>query len=324
MSEEKPVSPIKPRVSRSLFAPIVLIAAGVFFLLDNLGVIGGLDWRTALAYWPLALIFLGVNVLVTQLRPPAGSVLSALVAVVAVAVFGFVLLRGAPTAGPFRGLGLPAPSELRAESFSLTPGAAQTAAVTLHLGNLPTDIAANDGADLVAGTIWTRTGVDMTPRSTADDHVAVTIGELPGGMVFDPRTWVDAGQRWQISLTPDLPLELTIDGGNGATTADLAGLALSELTLDAGNGRTTASLPAGRYTVRVDGGNGGISVTLPAGVAARVEYDEGNGSVSVGDHFARISGDGDEGVYETDDYATAEERVLFIVDSGNGSVRIGQ
>ena len=94
MSEEKTIPAAKPRSSRSLFSPIVLIAAGVFFLLDNLGVTGGLDWRTALAYWPLALIFIGVNVLVVQIRPPIGSLLSALVAVVAVAIFGFVLLRG--------------------------------------------------------------------------------------------------------------------------------------------------------------------------------------------------------------------------------------
>lgn len=321
MADEKPIPTTRPRASRSLFAPIVLIAAGVLFLLDNLGVTGGLDWQTALAYWPLALIFLGLNVLVVQIRPPIGTLLSGLVAVAAVAVFGWVLLRGATTAGPLRGLGLPAPRELREESFTLTPGTAQTAAVTLHLGNLPTDIAANDGANLVAGTIWTRTGVDMTPQSEGD-HVDVSIGELPGGMLFDPRTWADEGHSWQISLTPDLPLALTIDGGNGGTTADLTGLTLSELALDAGNGRTTATLPAGAYTVRVDGGNGSIALTLPAGVAARVEYDEGNGSVAVDGRFTRVSGDGDEGVYETDDYATAGERLLLVVDSGNGSVRI--
>jgi len=44
--------------------------------------------------------------------------------------------------------------------------------------------------------------------------------------------------------------------------------------------------------------------------------------VTVDDRFTRVSGDNDEGVYETDDYATAEERLLFVVDSGNGSVRI--
>lgn len=345
MSEEKSVSPARPRTSRSLFAPIVLIAAGVFFLLDNLGITSGLDWNTALAYWPLALIFIGLNVLVTQLRPPLGTLLSGLLALLAVVVFGFVLLRGTPAGGPLRGLALPAPRELREESFSMTRGTAETAAVTLNLGNLPADVAANDGQNLVAGTIWTRTGVEMTPRSEDDSHVEVEIGETRGGLTLDPREWTATGQRWQISLAPDLPIDLTVDASNGPVTADLAGLMLSNLDIDAGNGRVTATLPDGVYdlrleggnghitltlpamgsrTVRVDGGNGGVTLTLPVGVAARVEYDEGNGSVSVDGRFTRVSGDGDEGVYETADYATADERVLFIVDSGNGSVRIGE
>lgn len=324
MSDEKPIPAAKPRHSRSLFAPIVLIAAGVFFLLANLGRLGGLDWQTALAYWPLALIFIGLNVLVVQLRPPLGTLLSGLVAVVAVVVFGWLLLSGAPAVGALRGLGLPAPRELRQESFSMTPGTAETAAITLHLGNLPADIAANDGENLVAGTIWTRTGVEMIPRSDADDHVAVEIGETGGGWTFDPREWLSPTHQWQIFLSPDLPIDLTIDAGNGGTTADLTELDLSALTIDAGNAQTSAALPPGKYRVAVDGGNGGTALTLPAGVAARVEYDEGNGAVVVDDRFRRISGDGDEGVYETDGYDPAEEGVLIVIDGGNGRVTVGE
>ena len=343
MSDEKPIPAAKPRSSRSLFAPIVLIAAGVFFLLDNTGVIGGLDWRTALAYWPLALIFLGLNVLVVQLRPPLGTLLSGLVAVAAVAVFGFVMLRGAPAEGPLRGLALPAPREMRAESFSIPAGAAETAAVTLELGNLPANVAAGDGTAIAAGTIWTRTGLRTDTSGEGDGHVEVEVGEARGGLTLDPREWATTGQSWEIALSPDLPINLTIDAGNGPTTADLTGLRLSELSIDAGNGQATAALPAGDYdvrldggnghialalpaagsrTVRVDGGNGGITLSLPAGVAARVEYEEDNGAVVVDDRFTRVSGDNDEGAYETDDYATAGERVLVVVDSGNGAVRI--
>jgi hypothetical protein len=100
------------RGSRSLFAPVVLIAAGVFFLLDNLGMVADLDWPAALRFWPLLLIFLGLNVLVTQLRPPLGSFLSLLVALAAVGVFGYLLLAGSPDSA-MRTFGLPAPRGLR-------------------------------------------------------------------------------------------------------------------------------------------------------------------------------------------------------------------
>lgn len=83
------------RDSRSIFAPVVLIGAGVLFLLENIGIVGELDWAAAWRYWPLALIFLGLNVLVVQVRPPLGTALSGVIGLGAVAVLAFLLLGGA-------------------------------------------------------------------------------------------------------------------------------------------------------------------------------------------------------------------------------------
>lgn len=329
MSEENPIQE-KPaaetkrperRESRSVFAPMVLIAAGIFFLLDNLGMIAGLDWSAALRFWPLLLIFLGLNVLAVQARPPLGTILSLLVSLVAVGTFGYLLLSGSPD-NTLRSLGVPAERELQAESFNVTPGAAQTAAVSLHLDNYPTEIAAGDGSDLISGTIWSRAGLDLRPSSDADDHFEVEVGELSGGISFDPRDWLSGNDHtWTFALSPDIPMDLHIDSGNASMAADLTDLQLTGLTLDAGNGSVTADLPEGDYEVRLDGGNGSISLALPAGVEARVEYDEGNGSVDAGDRFDRVSGDNDEGVYETAGYDEGEG-ILLVVDSGNGSVEI--
>lgn len=340
-----PAAPEKRRASRSAFAPIVLIAAGIVFLLNNLGVVGVLDWPAALRFWPLALIFLGLNVLVVQLRPPAGTILSALVGLAAVAVFGTLLLRGAPD-GVLRSLGVPDGPDLKEETFALTPGAAETAGVTLHLSNYPSRIAAGNGDHVVGGTIWTSTGVDMKPSGAGDDRVEVSVGELPGGMVLNPLSWIsapDEGYTWEIDLTPDLPLDLHLDAGNGPVTADLAALTLASLRLDASNGRFTAGLPDGDYdvrmesgnggvelalpaagsqTVRLDGGNGRIEISLPQGVEARVEYDTGNGGLTVDGRFERVQGDRDEGVYETAGYSAGGEGVVLIIETGNGSVEI--
>ena len=337
-----PASPERRRDSRSAFAPIVLIAAGVFFLLDNLGVIDALDWRAALQYWPLALIFLGLNVLVVQFRRPLGTILSALVALAAVATFGWLLLRGSPVSA-LRSLGieLPAAADVREETFALTPGAAETAEVTIRLGNYPARVEDGDGGDLISGTIWTRSGVDMQPGSEGDDHITVEVGELPSGPTFNFGDWTNEDHTWEFFLSPDLPIDLTLDAGNAPLTADLEALTLSYLTIDGGNSSTTAELPGGDYDVRidggngrvdvalpdgarevrVDGGNGGIDLTLPQGVEARVEYDTGNGGVTVDSRFDRVQGDNDEGVYETAGYS-AGEGVLLIIETGNGSVRI--
>ena len=108
MAEDKAEDKVveRRRTSRSVFGPVVLIAVGVFFLLQNLNVLPPLNWPAALQFWPLALVFVGVNVLVVQARPPLGTLLSLFVALAAVGVFGYLLLSGAPDQ-TLRRLGLP-------------------------------------------------------------------------------------------------------------------------------------------------------------------------------------------------------------------------
>lgn len=45
----------------SLFGPLFLIALGVIFLLDNLGVVQGSFWSTLIQLWPLLLVLIGLD-----------------------------------------------------------------------------------------------------------------------------------------------------------------------------------------------------------------------------------------------------------------------
>ncbi len=319
-----PAVPVQ-KDGRSLFAPLALITLGVLFLLDNLNVIGPLNWGAALRFWPLALIFLGLNVLAVQFRRPLGTVFSLLVTVAALAVFGYLLVSGAPD-DTLRGLGLPVADvpELREETFALGAEGVTSAEITLHLGNFPTTIGALNDDGLIAGSVWTRGAVQMEPERHGDGHIELEVGvrENPGDW-FDPRTWQGGeGREWMIDLSPTVPLDLHIDAGNGAATATLDGLNLTALTIDSGNGAVQATLPDGDYDVGVDSGNGSVALSLPAGVEARVEYDSGNGSVSVPERFERVSGDRDDGVYETPGYDERAGGITMRLDSGNGSVTI--
>ena len=321
---ETPVVPAE-KGGRSLFAPLALITLGVLFLLDNLNVLPPLNWGAALRFWPLALIFLGLNVLAVQFRRPLGPPLSLLVTVAALAVFGYLLVSGSPD-NTLRGLGLPVADapELREETFALGAEGVTSADVTLHLGNFPTAIGSLDDGGFIAGRVWTRGELMVEPESDDNGRLGLEVGvrENPGTW-FDPRTW-QAGEarQWTIDLSPTVPLALHIDAGNGTTTAGLDDLSLTALTIDSGNGALEATLPDGDYEVSVDSGNGSVRLLLPDGVAARVEYDTGNGSLNVDDRFERVSGDRDEGVYETPGYDRSAGGLAIRLDSGNGSVTI--
>lgn len=59
--------PVRGGASKFPIAPIILIALGVIFLLDNLDL---LDFSRALRYWPVGLIALGAYMLYLRISPP--------------------------------------------------------------------------------------------------------------------------------------------------------------------------------------------------------------------------------------------------------------
>jgi hypothetical protein len=62
--------PMRGPAARFPVAPVVLIALGVIFLLDNLDL---LDFSRALRYWPVALIALGAYMLYLRISPPGSG-----------------------------------------------------------------------------------------------------------------------------------------------------------------------------------------------------------------------------------------------------------
>jgi hypothetical protein len=354
MSEQKLVeekwasSEVKQRPrGRSLFVPITLITAGVFFLLANLNLAPQPNWTYALSFWPLLLIFIGLDILVAQAPAPGGTFLSLLVSLAAVGVFGYLLFAG-PDNATTRALGLnTVAAELQEIPFSVPIGSAQTAEIEIDLSNYATTITPlTDSPNLVDGAIRTRTGLALESE-TDNTQATVRMGEESGGWSLNPAGWFtsEGNATWQIRVSDRLPTALRLNAGNSSVSADLATLNLTSLRLDAGNGRINTTLPGGVYEARIDGSNGLLQVTLPAdgrqdfvidggngsmtlllpeGVAARIDYDRGNGGISVDQRFERIEGDEDEGVYETAGYSSTGDGIQIQIETGNGSLRIVQ
>lgn len=84
----------RERRPNSLFGPIVLIAIGLFFLINRTNLYTELYWLDVLRLWPLLLIFLGLTILALQAPRPYASLFSGGIALVAVLFFSYVLLNG--------------------------------------------------------------------------------------------------------------------------------------------------------------------------------------------------------------------------------------
>jgi hypothetical protein len=141
------------------------------------------------------------------------------------------------------------------------------------------------------------------------------------------RAWTRSDQsdkRWDVGLSPDVPLDLTLDAGSGPCYFDLTGLQVSGLVLDSGSGPIDLVLPSGStFEAKIDGGSGPITIVLPRGVGARVELDSGSGPFSPDARFELVKGKrhGD-GTWETDNYRTAEYNISLEIDQGSGPVSI--
>ena len=271
---------------RSLFWPLLLIGVGVVFLLGNAGVIEPPSWGMLLRLWPLALIAIGLDLLIGRRSPIIGGLLGLLV-VAAVVVFLI--------AAPSLDLGGEAQTVIVQEALD----DAESAQVYLDLDQYPTTIRALvDSTDLIYGELDTYGDIDLDVSGNEQVTVRLKQNDPYGdGWNWDLST-VD--MRWEIGLTPSIPLDLSLDVGSGSAEADISDLQLNDLFIDSGSGSVRATLPAGDYPFELDSGSGSVNLTFTSGLDSNMRIETGSGSVRI------IFGD--------------QSNLSIEVDSGSGSV----
>lgn len=181
------------RDSRSLFAPLVLIAAGVYFLLGNLELLPDLYWESAFRLWPALLIFLGLNLIVMQFRPPWGTLFSGLVAVAAVSFFSWVLLTGAEQSLP---PGTPE-GQVQREEISFSGDDLSFARVEIDFSAFPATVEAlSDSRNLIEGSVTYRDELQFEPQREGNE-ATVRLATRNMSSFFswlNPNNWFDTGE----------------------------------------------------------------------------------------------------------------------------------
>ena len=291
--------------------PIILIGAGVVFLLNNLGIVGWSIWETLLRLWPILLIAAGLDLLVGR-RFPLGSVLLALllIVVLVLAVQGTLKL---PAVSANAGVD-------HTETISQDLGSEERASIDIQFGtgNLNVTALGEGSRQLVQGTL----DLSRNERLTDDFRVSNGVGyytlKSEGSWSWGAEVFTDEGKNWDLGLNRDIQLDLEVDAGAGKSMLDLAALNLRRFKLDGGVGQVTVKLPVrGRYDMTIDGGIGQVILMVPQGLGARVRVDGGLGGVDVQGDFRQ---QGDE--YTTSNYNTAENRATLEVKGGIGQIII--
>jgi hypothetical protein len=128
-----------------------------------------------------------------------------------------------------------------------------------------------------------------------------------------------ARNEWLLSLSEDVPLELSIDMGVGEVLLDLGDLMLTDLSVDHGVGDIRINLvgrDTGDLTASIDGGVGEITLTVPSSIGVRVDADTGIGSLSTHGLTKR------DGAFVNDAYGVSESTIRLSIDAGIGKITV--
>ena len=113
--------------SRPIFWPLVLIAAGVLWLLGNFNVITGANLWVLIQFWPVLLIAIGLDLIVRQRWPLVGNLIAILTVTLAVLAVIFAPQLGLVTAGngwfgsiPFVWGGTPGSGHVKTEARNVS------------------------------------------------------------------------------------------------------------------------------------------------------------------------------------------------------------
>jgi hypothetical protein len=291
----------------SLVGPMILIALGVVFLLNNLGILPWSIWEVILRLWPILLIGIGLDLLLGR-RSVLGSLLALILTSLILA--GALWLMGTDL-----GVGSSAPGQEISQSLE----GATRAEVSLKFGagSLRARALPETGDLLLDGVIRPR-GRENVERDFSVRDGTATLVLRSAEPSFGPILGGAGGPTWDLALNRQIPIDLQAEVGAGEVELDLSELQVSNLRVTMGLGQTTVILPAeGRFQAFIEGAIGQTTIIIPRDMAARVQADTGIASRQAPEGYQR-QGD----LYTSSDYEGADNRVDLVVSQAIGNLVI--
>jgi hypothetical protein len=264
---------------RALLWPILLAAIGIALLLGVMGILPGLDFWTLLRYWPVLLVAIGVDFLLQHSRWHVLNLITD--------VFGtFTIIIGVVILFAPAMLYLQSDRQAHYDRFAVPINDVEQAQITLQFAGQPVEATALEDSTLLLDAQLDYYGqVDFQTRGSLNKvvslkpHSGATTkwSPLSGGQD-------DIGEmHWQIGLSPSIPLDLAIEGGDGAVTLDLTNLQLNSLAVVGGGGAMALDLPAGMqsYEAAVNAGRGDLIAKLVSGPGLALDLIGGSGQATL-------------------------------------------
>lgn len=286
---------------------IFLVILGLAFLFKNFGLLPWGLWGTIWRLWPVLLVVLGIYMVLGRSRPGLATGLSLLAIVVA---FGLTLATSKS-----------AKSQTVSGSFSEPMGSVQRAEVDIQFGagELTLDSLPSTSSDLVQGKFEHQ---GLTQGVNKSFKTLDGVGRLElNATLAGQRILGDFRQKWQVGLTPRIPLDLSVKAGASQGQLNLTNLQLSRLRVDIGASKATINLPkvaSGTLDAQIKAGAADLTIKIPSGVAVQIKPDIGLASFKVDDERFPKTGE----YYVSPGFAQAGARIRLEISSGLAKIEV--
>ncbi|MGQ9599075.1 MAG: LiaI-LiaF-like domain-containing protein [Anaerolineae bacterium] len=288
----------------SLFWPVILITAGVLFLLDNLGMLNVNFWQLW-RLWPIVLILAGLDILVAS-RSWLGNLFVLALTLAVIAGVVILILTAPQVLGPIAEQSLERVSE-PLDGVERAHLEIDFTAGQLSIGRL------EDSPLLVEGELKLATQtkpVWQAERSAGQANLSLRYKQ-------SYQSW-SRGDEWTLRLSPRVGFSLEVNVGAGGATFDLTGLDIQALKVKSGVSGTRILFPArGQFSAEITGGVGALDLEVPEDMAVRLEIDRGIGAVHISDRFKKEGAE-----FVTGDWASNPNRIDLKIQVGIGAVTV--
>ena len=346
----------RPRFRGSVFFPLILIAVGIVFLLNNAKVLTGDAWDIIFSLWPIILIAIGIDSLIRR-HGLAGPVFwIGIGVIILLSNYGLIhwnvwdlILRLWPIL--LIAIGLDIAIGRRSiwgalvalvlvlailagvvglagtNTTTITKEVSWTPQTVIDRINAVLDIpiagsltvnSVKSGDAAIKGTLQLQRSETVNEQYSIESDKTGVILLRGEGIERNYTTWNFGGSTWDIGFNPKVPLNLSVQMGVGEINLDLRDFNLSALDAQLGVGKITISLPSRKaFSADIKNPIGQTIVNVPKNTGIRITSDTGLATIQVPPDFER-----QDNTYTSPGYDKAEIKIDLNLSQPIGLIQV--
>ncbi|MBC7913267.1 MAG: hypothetical protein H7Y07_04000 [Pyrinomonadaceae bacterium] len=303
---------------------LILVFVGGILLLQNFGVID-FYWQVIFRFWPLVLILIGANLLVSNNDSKTGAIISVLLTVFAL---GFIAYKGITTKESEDShwsydfddnKGEPDFDNPHKNTTFAEPYKLGTQKAVLNISGGATEYFLTDTTDSLFEASVNKHFGKYSLLSTKKDSSQVLDFKMSGKSKWNFKH--DNGNRVHLSLNTYPVWDINVKMGAGTTEFDLTPFKIHNLNIEGGAASFEVKLgnPEKVTTVSIETGVSDIDISIPATAACKINSDSGLSS----NDFEGFKKQAD-GSYTTSNFNKTSNVIILNLEGGLSNFQVSR